>query len=144
MEMFHEATGLQLKIKEEITPMTVPEQMHYKTQNLINQTIASLMAVAQVLLEEMESACETNISMRWFPSEISILSNFAFCFVPIAVLGFVLMEKTKDIKHQLMISGCSARAYWISMLIWDGDSTVCQPMLVGQSCGLTLNLGNLQ
>ena len=25
----------------------------------------------------------------------------------------------KDIKHQLMISGCSSRAYWISMLIWD-------------------------
>jgi len=98
MEMFHEATGLQLKIKEEITPMTVPEQMHYKSQNLILQTIASLM--------------------------ISILSNFAFCFVPIAVLGFVLMEKTKDIKHQLMISGCSARAYWISMLIWDCAFTV--------------------
>ena len=73
-------------------------------------------------------------------AQISILSNFAFCFVPIAVLGFVLMEKTKavgtstqsesgrikccgagleDVKHQLMISGCSARAYWVSMLVWD-------------------------
>lgn len=92
------------------------------------------------------------------------MSNFAFCFVPVAVLGYVLMEKnkergwrwhynkhryithfkeiimigflraeymlksninqtaptiSKDIKHQLMISGCSSRAYWISMLIWD-------------------------
>ena len=95
-------------------------------RNLIHQTIASLMAVAQVLLEEMESACEvyiahdatglgadrasrlccryqTNISMRWFPSEISILSNFAFCFVPIAVLGFVLMEKTKA-RHRCRLS----------------------------------------
>ena len=101
-------------------------------RNLINQTIASLMAVAQVLLEEMESACEvyiahdakglgadrasrlccryqTNISMRWFPSEISILSNFAFCFVPIAVLGFVLMEKTKA-RHRCRLSHVGS--YW--------------------------------
>ena len=124
---------------------------------------------------------------RWTSAEVSILSNFAFCFVPIAVIGFVLMEKTKaprtghikfrarprgrpvphlicsckkavqcqaighscaslrqlrtvlvgggngpvatifhqspgmwqDVKHQLMISGCSSRAYWVSMLLWD-------------------------
>lgn len=92
-EAFQKATGLQMALTEEIMPATPPEELYYKRRNMKTQTLAAFM--------------------------VSGLSNYAFCFVPVAVLGFALMEKTKDIKHQLMISGCSSRAYWISMLIWD-------------------------
>lgn len=51
-------------------PATVPEELFYQQRNMATQTQAAFM--------------------------VSALSNFAFCFVPVAVLGFALMEKTKE------------------------------------------------
>jgi len=56
---------------------------------------------------------------------VSCLANLAFCFVAIGVMGFVLMEKSKDVKHQLYISGCSYWAYWGSMMLWDCLWALC-------------------
>ena len=54
-------------------PATVPEQLYYQKRNFWLQTLAAFI--------------------------VSALSNYAFCFVPVAVLGFALMEKTKE-SHQ--------------------------------------------
>eukprot|EP00928_Gymnodinium_smaydae_P069938 TRINITY_DN5383_c0_g1_i1.p1 TRINITY_DN5383_c0_g1~~TRINITY_DN5383_c0_g1_i1.p1 ORF type:complete len:1224 (-),score=136.10 TRINITY_DN5383_c0_g1_i1:43-3276(-) len=81
------------KTLNRIFDKTEPEKSFLAKRSVFAQTVASMM--------------------------IAVLSNFAFCFVPIAVIGFVLMEKSKDVKHQLLISGCSAKAYWLSMLVWD-------------------------
>lgn len=53
-----------------IMPATPPEELYYKRRNMKTQTLAAFM--------------------------VSGLSNYAFCFVPVAVLGFALMEKTKE------------------------------------------------
>ena len=92
-QAFEKAAGLHMSVTEKIMPLTAMEAAYYRKRNIGTQITASMLVAA--------------------------MSNFAFCFVPVAVLGYVLMEKNKDIKHQLMISGCSSRAYWISMLIWD-------------------------
>ncbi|CAE8744011.1 unnamed protein product [Polarella glacialis] len=43
----------------------------------------------------------------------------AFAFVPAGITSFVVLEKEKDVKHQLVISGCSIPAYWLSNLLFD-------------------------
>ena len=51
-------------------PATPPEELYYQKRNILTQTGAAFL--------------------------VSALSNYAFCFVPVAVLGFALMEKTKE------------------------------------------------
>eukprot|EP00413_Alexandrium_margalefii_P007389 CAMPEP_0204528850 /NCGR_PEP_ID=MMETSP0661-20131031/9748_1 /ASSEMBLY_ACC=CAM_ASM_000606 /TAXON_ID=109239 /ORGANISM="Alexandrium margalefi, Strain AMGDE01CS-322" /LENGTH=877 /DNA_ID=CAMNT_0051534847 /DNA_START=72 /DNA_END=2700 /DNA_ORIENTATION=- len=40
-------------------------------------------------------------------------------FIPSGVTSYVVMEKEKDVKNQLIISGCGYAAYWCSNLIFD-------------------------
>ncbi|CAJ1360841.1 unnamed protein product [Effrenium voratum] len=92
-KVFEKVAGLDMKLTTEVMPMTKKEAEYYRSVNIATQASASFLVAG--------------------------LSNFAFCFVPVAVLGYVLMEKNQEVKHQLMISGCSSRAYWFSMLLWD-------------------------
>jgi len=43
----------------------------------------------------------------------------AMRFIPTAVISFIVLEKEKEIKEQLFISGVSVRAYWLSHFVFD-------------------------
>lgn len=57
----------------------------------------------------------------------------AFAFLPAGMTSYVVMEKEREVKHQLVISGCSIPAYWLSNLVFDvllGIFPVIAAMLV--------------
>jgi ABC-type multidrug transport system ATPase subunit len=43
----------------------------------------------------------------------------SYGFIPSGATSYVVMEKEKDVKNQLIISGCSYAAYWTSNFIFD-------------------------
>jgi ABC-type multidrug transport system ATPase subunit len=43
----------------------------------------------------------------------------AMAFLPTAVISFIVMEKEKEVKNQLAISGVSPSAYWLSHFVFD-------------------------
>lgn len=43
----------------------------------------------------------------------------AFAYVPAGISSFIVLEKERDVKHQLIISGCGIPAYWISNFLFD-------------------------
>mmetsp|Transcript_8335 Transcript_8335/g.20560 ORF Transcript_8335/g.20560 Transcript_8335/m.20560 type:complete len:2192 (-) Transcript_8335:64-6639(-) len=49
----------------------------------------------------------------------SLFTIVAFSFVPAGIVSFVCMENQKDVKYQLVVSGCSRLAYWLSNLLFD-------------------------
>eukprot|EP00931_Biecheleriopsis_adriatica_P026503 TRINITY_DN16131_c0_g1_i3.p1 TRINITY_DN16131_c0_g1~~TRINITY_DN16131_c0_g1_i3.p1 ORF type:complete len:1463 (-),score=263.39 TRINITY_DN16131_c0_g1_i3:88-4389(-) len=50
---------------------------------------------------------------------VGIMVMGAFAFVPAGIVGFIAVERERDVKHQLTISGCSLPAYWLSNLLFD-------------------------
>jgi len=49
-----------------------------------------------------------------------ILVSAAFAFIPAGIMQYMMMEKVGGTKSQLLISGCTYNAYWMSNLLWDG------------------------
>ena len=47
----------------------------------------------------------------------------ALRFIPTAVIAFILLEKEKEIKEQLYISGVSVKSYWLSHFFFDSISS---------------------
>jgi ABC-type multidrug transport system ATPase subunit len=43
----------------------------------------------------------------------------AMAFLPTAVISFIVMEKEREVKNQLAISGVSPSAYWLSHFVFD-------------------------
>ena len=43
----------------------------------------------------------------------------ALRFIPTAVIAFILLEKEKEIKEQLYISGVAVKSYWLSHFVFD-------------------------
>lgn len=48
----------------------------------------------------------------------------AMSFIPTAVISFIVMEKEREVKNQLFISGVSVPAYWLSHFIFDSFFSV--------------------
>ncbi|CAM9440491.1 unnamed protein product, partial [Chrysoparadoxa australica] len=49
----------------------------------------------------------------------SLIVTMAFCMIPAAYAIYVVKEREVKAKHQQMMSGVSAAAYWISSLVFD-------------------------
>jgi ATP-binding cassette subfamily A (ABC1) protein 3 len=49
----------------------------------------------------------------------ALIIMVAYGFFPAGTTAYVVMEKEKDVKNQLIISGCSHSAYWVSNFIFD-------------------------
>jgi len=45
--------------------------------------------------------------------------GFAFCFMPCAIVSFIVLERVENLRHMQIISGMSLPAYWISNMIAD-------------------------
>lgn len=45
--------------------------------------------------------------------------GFAFCFMPCAIISFILIERVENQRHMQLISGMSLSAYWVSNMIAD-------------------------
>lgn len=45
--------------------------------------------------------------------------GFAFCFMPCAIISFILIERVENHRHMQLISGMSLQAYWLSNMIAD-------------------------
>ncbi|KAF4656307.1 hypothetical protein FOL47_009036 [Perkinsus chesapeaki] len=44
---------------------------------------------------------------------------WAFAFIPAGICSYIVMEKEKDVRSQLAISGCSTSAYWLAHFLFD-------------------------
>jgi ATP-binding cassette, subfamily A (ABC1), member 3 len=59
----------------------------------------------------------------------------ALSFIPTGIISFVVMEKEKEVKNQLLISGVNVKAYWLSNFIFDslvaGVSTLVALIVFG-------------
>ena len=53
----------------------------------------------------------------------------AMSFLPTAVVSFIVMEKEREVKSQLFISGVSPRAYWISHFVFDSIASVLSALV---------------
>lgn len=45
--------------------------------------------------------------------------GFAFCFMPCAIISFIVLERTEALRHMQVVSGMQISAYWISNMIAD-------------------------
>ena len=45
--------------------------------------------------------------------------SFAFCFMPCAIISFILIERVENLRHMQLISGMSKAAYWMSNMLAD-------------------------
>jgi len=45
--------------------------------------------------------------------------GFAFCFMPCAIVSFIVMERVDNLRHMQVISGMSLPAYWLANMIAD-------------------------
>ncbi|KAF4706397.1 hypothetical protein FOZ62_014853, partial [Perkinsus olseni] len=62
---------------------------------------------------------EQNISVVVSGILSTIAVIWAFAFIPAGICSYIVMEKEKDVKAQLAISGCSMTAYWLAHFIFD-------------------------
>ncbi|KAF4699765.1 hypothetical protein FOZ62_024165 [Perkinsus olseni] len=62
---------------------------------------------------------EQNISVVVSGILSTIAVIWAFAFIPAGICSYIVMEKEKDVKAQLAISGCSVTAYWLAHFIFD-------------------------
>ncbi|TEB16916.1 ABC transporter-like [Perkinsus sp. BL_2016] len=53
----------------------------------------------------------------------------AMAFIPTAVISFIVMEKEREVKNQLVISGVSPSAYWLSHFVFDTSVSVVSTMV---------------
>ena len=53
----------------------------------------------------------------------------AMAFIPTAVISFIVMEKEREVKNQLVISGVSPSAYWLSHFVFDTLVSVVSTMV---------------
>jgi ATP-binding cassette subfamily A (ABC1) protein 3 len=63
----------------------------------------------------------------------------ALRFIPTAVISFIILEKEREIKEQLYISGVSVKAYWLSHFVFDSLFSVLSS-LVAIVCFFIYNL----
>lgn len=45
--------------------------------------------------------------------------GFAFCFMPCAIISFIVMERVENLRHMQVVSGMPVLAYWMSNMIAD-------------------------
>ncbi len=45
--------------------------------------------------------------------------GFAFCFMPCAIISFILIERNESLRHMQIISGMGLPAYWFSNMVAD-------------------------
>mmetsp|Transcript_43833 Transcript_43833/g.42340 ORF Transcript_43833/g.42340 Transcript_43833/m.42340 type:complete len:129 (+) Transcript_43833:214-600(+) len=50
---------------------------------------------------------------------VSFVLAIGFALIPTSIIGFVIQEKEKNLKHMQLISGMNVPAYWISFYIFD-------------------------
>jgi ATP-binding cassette subfamily A (ABC1) protein 3 len=53
----------------------------------------------------------------------------AMSFIPTAVISFIVMEKEREVKNQLYISGVSVPAYWLSHFVFDSLFSVISTLV---------------
>jgi len=70
----------------------------------------------------------------------AVMIMAAYGFIPATVTFYIVMEKEKEVKNQLIISGCGQFAYWTANFIYDvlwGVLPVVSAMIIFQAYGMT-------
>jgi ABC-type enterobactin transport system permease subunit len=69
--------------------------------------------------------------------------GIAFALIPTSIIGFILSERVKNLKHMQLVSGMSLSAYWISNFTFDIlKSEITMAATIGIMYAYSLNVIN--
>eukprot|EP00743_Colponemidia_sp_Colp-15_P004647 GILK01005008.1.p1 GENE.GILK01005008.1~~GILK01005008.1.p1 ORF type:complete len:2608 (-),score=498.63 GILK01005008.1:139-7962(-) len=72
---------------------------------------------------------EQQVSQSFSAFAAATIIMIAYCFIPAAVVAYIVRERETNVKHQHFISGVSANAYWLSHYVWDVVKYMCPFLL---------------
>eukprot|EP00742_Colponemidia_sp_Colp-10_P004062 GILJ01004335.1.p1 GENE.GILJ01004335.1~~GILJ01004335.1.p1 ORF type:complete len:1795 (+),score=302.12 GILJ01004335.1:677-5386(+) len=72
---------------------------------------------------------EQQVSQSYSAFAAATIIMIAYCFIPAAVVAYIVRERETNVKHQHFISGVSATAYWLSHYVWDVVKYMCPFLL---------------
>eukprot|EP00927_Polykrikos_kofoidii_P026284 TRINITY_DN23437_c0_g1_i1.p1 TRINITY_DN23437_c0_g1~~TRINITY_DN23437_c0_g1_i1.p1 ORF type:complete len:1655 (-),score=237.58 TRINITY_DN23437_c0_g1_i1:19-4842(-) len=127
--------------------VTVVMNLTAPNAGAILYNIHASVAMARLTKTSSNPVAEVRVSNHPFQKTVSqreraeLVSGFvaatiiivAYGFVPAGITGYIVMEKEKDIKNQLTISGCHQVAYLIGNYVFD----ICASLLTAVGAWIT-------